>query len=197
MKRFLLIITLIISILAILTGCKGVQPKSADQTNPAPQTPPSQIQTPQSQEPQANPPQSSPGTQAGTIKIYLIAIQDNGKSGEKLGTGDSIVPVERSIKDTAAPLKAALEELLSLKEREYGQSGLYNSLYQSNLKVDKVAIVNNTADIRLTGTLTLGGVMDSPRVKAQLEKTALQFSSVKDVKIFLNGKSLDEALSLK
>jgi hypothetical protein len=39
--------------------------------------------------------------------------------------------------------------------------------------------------------------MDNPRVKAQIEETALQFSTVKKVSVYLKDKTLDEALSLK
>jgi len=193
LKRLFTMTALSIFILVVLIGCYNVPLKP---TTPPAQNPPSQMQVPQSQESQTNQPQSSPGTQ-NKIKIYLIAVEDNGKSGEKLDTGDSVVPVERNIKETTAPLRVALEELLSLKEKDYRQSGLYNPLYRSNLKVEQVRILSGKAEIYLTGTLSLGGEMDNPRVKAQLEKTSSQFSSVKDLQIYLNGKTLDEALSLK
>jgi spore germination protein GerM len=131
------------------------------------------------------------------VTIYLIAIDDNGKSGKKLETGDSIVPIKRTIADSNAPLKDALSLLFSLKDRFYGESGLYNSLYQSNLKVDSAKIENGIATIKLLGNLMLGGVMDNPRVKSQITETALQFSTIKEVRIFINDKTIDEALSLK
>jgi spore germination protein GerM len=131
------------------------------------------------------------------VTIYLIAIDDNGKSGKKLETGDSIVPIKRTIADSNAPLKDTLSLLFSLKDRFYGESGLYNSLYQSNLKVDSAKIENGIATIKLSGNLMLGGVMDNPRVKAQITETALQFSTIKEVRIFINDKTIDEALSLK
>jgi spore germination protein GerM len=87
--------------------------------------------------------------------------------------------------------------LFSLKDRFYGESGFYNSLYQSNLKVDSAKIENGIATIKLSGNLMLGGVMDNPRVKAQITETALQFSTIKEVRIFINDKTIDEALSLK
>lgn len=131
------------------------------------------------------------------IKVFLIAIEDNGKSGKKLDTGDSVVAVERVISTPETPLKGALSDLLSIKDRIYGKSGLYNSLYQSNLKVESAKIENGAATVNLSGTLRLGGVMDIPRVKAQLIETVMQFSSVKGSNIYINGKTLDEALSLK
>jgi hypothetical protein len=131
------------------------------------------------------------------VKVFLLAIGDNGKSGKKVGGEDSAIPVEVTVQPTDAPLGAALNKLFSIKDRNYGQSGLYNALYQSNLKLEKVTIENGEAEIRLSGNLRLGGVMDNPRVKAQIEETALQFSTVKKVSVYLKDKILDEALSLK
>lgn len=130
-----------------------------------------------------------------TANIYLIAIDDNGQSGPKIGCNDSVIPVRVEFPPTTAPLTTALERLLALKDQFYGQSGLYNVLYQSTLQLEKVTVQNGTATIRLTGQLRLSGVCDAPRVQAQIEQTALQFSSVQDVDIFLNGRPLADALS--
>lgn len=137
------------------------------------------------------------GTGNAQLKIFLIAVGDNGVSGPKIGCGDSAVGVVRMVPSTKAPLTAALNELLALHDKDYGQSGLYNSLYQSHLQLQSVAVVNGVATIKLTGTLTLGGVCDDPRVDAQLTNTALQFSTVHSVDISLNGKPLKEVLSEK
>ncbi len=131
------------------------------------------------------------------VKIFLIALNDNGKSGKKIGCNDSAIAVERVVPQTSAPLRAALEELLALRQREYGQSGLYHALYQSDLKVDSVAITDAKATIHLNGKLFMGGVCDHPRVEAQIEQTALQFSTVKDVEIFVNQTPLKTILSGK
>lgn len=142
-------------------------------------------------------PTPKPQGTVNEIKIYLTAIDDNGKSGEMIGCGDSVVPVVRSIASTTAPLSAALSELLNLKGQYYGQSGLYNALYQSNLKLDKATVQNGTAIINLSGNLLLGGVCDDPRVEAQLTQTVLQFSTVKSADIYINNKPLKEVLSEK
>jgi pectate lyase len=131
------------------------------------------------------------------VKIFLIALEDNGKSGKDIGTGDSAVPVEVTVPPTKAPLSAAINQLLSIKDRNYGQSGLYNPLYQSNLKLDSASIKGDEAEIRLSGTLQLGGVMDDPRVIAQFRETALQFSNIKKVSVYLNNKKLEDVLSEK
>jgi hypothetical protein len=131
------------------------------------------------------------------VKLYMVAVNDNGIAGKKIGCGDSLVAVDREIPATNAPLSAALNVLFSLTDREYGQSGLINVLYQSKLKLASAAIVNAKATINLSGSLVLSGVCDNPRAQAEIEQVALQFSTVKSVAVFLNGKSLQEVLSEK
>lgn len=128
------------------------------------------------------------------VKIFLIALDDNGKSGPAVGCGDSAVEVNRVVAPTNAPLKAALNELLLLHQRDYGQSGLYNALYQSDLQVQSATVANGKATIKLTGKLLMGGECDDPRVEAQLTQTALQFSTVTSVEIFINDTPLKNLL---
>jgi hypothetical protein len=132
-----------------------------------------------------------------TVKIFLIALEDNGQSGILVGCGDSAVPVTVVIPRTQGVLKAALEKLLSIKEQYYGESGLYNALYQSDLQLKSVTIDQGKAVIHLTGTVMLGGVCDAPRVEAQIEQTALQFSTVSGVEVFINDIPLEDVLSQK
>ena len=140
----------------------------------------------------------TPGGELFTrTNIYFIAIGDEGKMGEEVGCGDSVVPVEVAIEPTIAPLTAAIDKLLSVGTREYGQIGLYNALYRSDLELDTVRIENREATIGLTGELALGGVCDEPRVRAQLRQTALQYSTVNEVSIFINGRALDEVLAAR
>lgn len=129
------------------------------------------------------------------VKIYLIALEDNGQSGTLVGCGDSAVPVTVTIPPTQGVLRAALERLLSAKQQFYGESGFYNALYQSDLQLRSVRIEQGKAIIHLTGTVMLGGVCDSPRVQAQIEQTALQFSTVNDVDVFINDTPIEEVLS--
>lgn len=137
------------------------------------------------------------GVKTLQIKIYLVALEDQGKSGEKIGCGDSLVAVTQEVPQTKAILKESLTKLFAIKDQYYGQSGLYNSLYNSALKLDNVAIVDGVATITLSGQLSLGGVCDNPRALGQIEATAKQFETVKSVKIFLNGKPFSETLSGK
>ena len=122
---------------------------------------------------------------------------NGGGSGKTIGCGDTLVFVDRDITPTSAPLSAAIREQLSIHDLNYGQSALYNALYQSNLTLASASIVNGHATINLTGNLSTGGVCDIPRVEAQLEETALQFSTVTGVTVYVNNVELHQALSQK
>jgi hypothetical protein len=156
--------------------------------------------------PTANPPtllpaptatqQRPPAPQTGEVLVFLVAIEDNGTSGKQVGCGDSLVPVRRSIAPTPLAIVAALNELFALKGQYYGESGLYNALYQSNLRVDRAVVdANGVANVVISGQVLLGGTCDTPRFKGQIEETILSISGVKSASIMLNGKPIDEALS--
>ncbi len=138
---------------------------------------------------------SGPGTIK--IKIFMIATEDNGKAGKKIGCNDSVVAVERVIASTTAPLTSSIRELVAQHDQFYGQSGLYNALYQSSLQVNSVSLSKGKATVNLKGTLVIGGTCDAPRVTAQIQETALQFSTVKQVVVLVNGVALDKVLSGK
>jgi hypothetical protein len=129
------------------------------------------------------------------VKIVLIELEGNGQSGPLVGCGDSAIPINVTIPPTQGVLRAALEKLFSAKQQFYGESGYYNALYQSDLEVAAVRIEQGNAIIHLTGTIMLGGACDAPRVQAQIEQTALQFSTVSDVTVFVNDVPLEDALS--
>lgn len=138
---------------------------------------------------------ATPGHQR--VFIFLIALEDNGQSGQFVGCGDSVIPVKINTTPSLEVLRMSMEALLSMNEQYFGESGLYNSLYQSDLSLESISLENGKAVIHLTGSLILGGVCDNPRVEAQLEATALQFNTVNEVTIFINGKPLKEILSLQ
>jgi hypothetical protein len=167
------------------------EPSPAKTTNPLPSLSPFPTFTPI-----ILPPTSTPSQGATNIRIFLIALEDNGATGKKIGCNDSVIPVLVNIEPTLGVLRASLNELFKLEgQRYYGLSGFYNSLYQSHLSIDSLNILNREAIIKLKGTLTMGGACDNPRVKAQLEEIALQFKTVDKVSIFVNGIPLDQLLS--
>lgn len=132
-----------------------------------------------------------------TVGLFFVALDDGGKSGKAIGCNDSIIPVARVVPPTSEPLTTTIAELLSIRDRHYGQSGLYNALAASTLKAGRVSLVKGVAEIRLTGTVSLGGTCDGPRVDAQIRETVLQFPAVKTVAIFINDEPIEKVLSGK
>lgn len=132
---------------------------------------------------------------AHEVKLFLIAVDDAGRLGKKIGCDDSVVAVTRDLRTTRTPLRAAIEELLRVP-RIYGSNPeLYNALYQSQLRLKSVSVRRGVARLSFAGRLVTGGVCDGPRVQAQIEETALQFPTVKKVKVFINGQPLSVYLS--
>jgi spore germination protein GerM len=127
------------------------------------------------------------------IKVYLVAVNDNGKKGKKIGCDDSLVAVTRTIPSTQAPLKAALEELLAIPH-EYNKE-LGNYWWGKDLKLKSVSITGAVATIHISGEGPyVAGICDEPRITEQIEETAKQFPTVKKVEVFVNGKPLKEAI---
>lgn len=152
-----------------------------------------------SRAPSATPSRTPTSTAAGTItsvKITMLDV-DGTTPGKHIGCGDTVVMVDRTIPPTTAPLSAAIREQLSIHDQFYGQSGLQNAIYRSTLQFVSASIVNGHATINLTGTIRTGGLCDAPRVAAQFEETALQFSTVTSVTTYVNGVEINQAMSQK
>jgi len=126
-------------------------------------------------------------------QIYLVALGGGAPSGQAIGCGDELAPVTVNIPladSTEGKITNALTVLFGLHDQFYGESGLYNALYQSNLTVAHVGIAGGIATVDLSGQLQLGGECDDPRAEAQLRSTVLQFAGVIDVAFTLNGEPL-------
>ena len=128
------------------------------------------------------------------VKVYLVAVGDNGQAGKKIGCEDSLVAVTRSIRTTAAPLKAALEELLSTPPETGDNPKLQNFWKGRNLKVRSVSIRKSTATIYISGEVFVAGICDQPRIESQIEETARQFPTVKRVKVFIGKRTMADAI---
>jgi hypothetical protein len=129
---------------------------------------------------------------ARTVKVYLVALDDNGKRGKRVGCNDSLVPVTRTIGRGADPLRAAVEELLAIP-REY-EGGLGNYWQGENLSVQSVALRAGVATIRIKGNVQIAGVCDAPRIEGQIRETARQVRGVRSVRVFVGGRRLADAL---
>lgn len=132
-----------------------------------------------------------------TVTIFLVAIGDNGKSGKKIGCDDSLIPVEVTIRSELKSPWNALSALLNLDETYYGESGLYNALYQSDLEIQSYETHEGKVKVYLEGELMLGGVCDNPRVEEQIFTTILQHGQIQEAEVYINGELLQEVLSLK
>ena len=82
-----------------------------------------------------------------TVNVYLVALGDQGRSGQLIGCEDSLVPVQQEIEPTVAPLQSALELLLINDPRIFPDTGLYNALSHSDLSVESIDIENGEATI--------------------------------------------------
>jgi spore germination protein GerM len=131
--------------------------------------------------------------QKRVVKVYLVAVDDNGKTGKKIGCNDSLVAITRTVKLTSSPLKAAIEELLVIPHDYSKQLGNY--WWGENLKVKNVSIRKGIATINISGEgPSVAGVCDEPRITSQIDETAKQFPNVKRVKVFVNGRPLAEVI---
>ncbi|WP_045730202.1 hypothetical protein [Pseudarthrobacter chlorophenolicus] len=135
--------------------------------------------------------------QTGPLTVYYVAVGDNGMSGPLIGCGDSLVATTTGPVTFTDQVRPSVEALLANKSRDVGMSGLVNALYQSNLTYVAGELTGNTITIWLTGQFMLGGVCDTPRVTSQLEYTAMAASGAAAAEVFVNGRPIDEVLSLK
>jgi len=134
---------------------------------------------------------------APEVTIYLVAIEDSGISGKKIGCDDSLVPVEvHSISILESPWNA-LETLSRIEADVVNELGLYNALDQSSLELVKFETKDNSLKVYLEGEMMLGGVCDTPRIEEQLYATILQGDQFDQVEIYINGELLEDYLSLK
>ena len=82
--------------------------------------------------------------------------------------------------------EAALEELFKGPTSEEEARGY--STYCSGLEVKSFRLDGDSATVELTGTPVLSGVLAGPRLRAQINKTLLQFKTIKNVRLLINGK---------
>jgi len=160
-------------------------------------TPSSLDQQPASPTPRIVQIEPDPTLSEQTVTIFLVAIEDKGISGIKIGCDDSLIPVEVTIRSDLTSPWSALSALLNLDETYFGESGLYNALHQSDLEIQSYETFEGKTKVYLEGELMLGGVCDTPRVEEQILSTILQGDQVEEVEVYVNGVLLQEVLSLK
>ena len=182
------LVAVAVAALIALSGC-------SDQGSPSASTTPSPTSSSVSPAPTPAPSPTS-SEPAAALTIYYVAIGSNGADGPGIGCGDSIVATQTAPVHVTDTVAASMRALLAPSPRVRG-SGLVNVLSQSHLASIDSTVSGSTVTIYLTGAFQLSGMCDIPRAKAQLEYTAKTAAGARNVVIYVNGKTLDEVLSLK
>ncbi len=124
-----------------------------------------------------------------STSTVLLAMLDTEQTSNGPSRGcDRVVMVNHTITPTTAPLTAAMNALFSISTTTV--DGWFNYVARTNgtLQFDHATVVNGTANIYLTGSLSgLAGVCDDPRTEIQIQETAKQFPTVSAVQLYLNN----------
>lgn len=140
------------------------------------------------------PEEDTPKSETVKLSLFYVAIDDNGVSGEKIGCNDSLINVETEAAKTDYVVIDSLKKLLENHEQNIGESGLYNALYQSDLKMSSWEKEGDTVTIELLGTLKSSGVCDDERIIKQIERTAAVAAGADTAVILVDGKPIKEVL---
>ena len=140
-----------------------------------------------------------------TPYLYGVILEDGGQNGEVVGCGDSLVPAvyytsenfknvkkgmvkESHIADVIRALFITSNESIGgADDNEFGNGVLYTAAHQPDLTVEGIETNGDTANVFMSGTITLGGACDTPRFVRQLEKTAIQFEGIDYARFYLDG----------
>ncbi|MBP9757480.1 MAG: GerMN domain-containing protein [Candidatus Pacebacteria bacterium] len=131
-----------------------------------------------------------PTENAASTSTVLLAMLDTAQitNGPSRGC-DQVVMVNQQIPTTTAPLTAALNALFAISTTTVDGWFNYMPRTSGTLSFASATVVNGTANIYLTGTLSgMAGVCDDPRAEIQIEETALQFPTVQQVQLYLNNQ---------
>lgn len=98
-------------------------------------------------------------------------------------------PVERNVTKTVAVGRAALLELLKGPTKEEASKG-YTTGLPEGVELKSLNIKDGVAYVDFNNVLgSVGGSCITDRIRSQIEKTLMQFPTVKSVKILVDGKT--------
>lgn len=127
------------------------------------------------------------------VNVFMIA--PGSDSVFTTSCGESVVAVQVAVTPTVAPLTAGVESLLAFSAAQYGLPNLVNPLAGTGLVLDEVLIQNGEAVINFNGALaSTGDGCQDARIRSQIELTALQYTTVDTVSIFVNGVPIESIL---
>ncbi|UXM91448.1 GerMN domain-containing protein [Paenarthrobacter sp. JL.01a] len=144
----------------------------------------------------AEPSATAPELDADGPAVYYVAIDDGGARGVRFGCNDSLVPV-RGVSVPGDPLSVALGRLLEAGLPVDSDAALYDSLAGSSLRFLSGYMNGSTVVVNLSGSLRPSGVCDIPRIQAQLIHTVVSATGASRAEIYVNGRTLTEALSVR
>ncbi|MET4902699.1 GerMN domain-containing protein [Paenarthrobacter sp. CC6] len=184
------------------TSAAARAPSSAPSSGPPGTNPPLPAVEP-SPEPGTSAPEPSAtatvvpvGSGGSGPAVYYVAIDDGGARGVRFGCNDSLVPV-RGVEVPGDPLSVALGRLLEAGMPVDSDAALYDSLADSSLKFLSGYMSGSTVVVNLSGSLRPAGVCDIPRIQAQLTHTVVSATGASRAEIYVNGRTLTEALSVR
>lgn len=141
-------------------------------------------------------------SESSTVELALVAMNDGVTTppSDAFGCGDTIVYVEREVSElttVTGTIETALEELFSIDESLYGESGLYNSLAPSDVMVDSVMVTGTSIEISLSGSMISAGSCDDPRLEEQIRATAAANAPEgATITILFDGEDLHEYFNM-
>ncbi|WP_308196394.1 GerMN domain-containing protein [Paenarthrobacter sp. TYUT067] len=178
------------------TPAPSITPSEAPPTQPTAVVEPSPQPGTSAPEPTATPTVIPVDADTTGPAVYYVAIDDGGARGVRFGCNDSLVPV-RGVAVPGDPLSVALGRLLEAGMPVDSDAALYDALANSSLRYLSGYMNGATVVVNLSGSLRPGGVCDIPRIQAQLTQTIVQASGASRAEIYVNGRTLTEALSVR
>jgi len=136
----------------------------------------------------------------GPVQVFFIIPGVESVTGD-IGCGDSVRSVIVNTDDSDI-IKFALENLFSVRTQQT-ETGYYNALWQSDLKVGSIDIDPDKVVINIEGNLVLNGECGGPRAQAQIDQTAKVAAKQQlgkqpeNLEIYINGQILHEAAGLR
>ena len=128
------------------------------------------------------------GSESMTVKIFF------GNENQNPGAMDcgKVFMVERTISKTTSTATAALEELLKGPTAEEKIQKYYTSI-NTEVKLQKITIKDKTAYADFNNQLEyqVGGSCRVTAIRAQIEETLKQFSTINNVVISIDGRTED------
>lgn len=120
-------------------------------------------------------------TEALTIDLYFVRVVEG---------QEEVIAVEREIPYTVATARAAIQELLEGPTAEEAEAGLITSIPEGT-QFQSVEIIDGTARVDFSQELDedVAGSAAVTAIRNQIEMTLLQFETVDEVIISVNGET--------